>query len=582
MAWLTQNAKSSYDFNDHSELPEPRLSDDLHGTRCAGEIAALPNDFCGVGVAPKARVAGIRILSGPITDADEAASLNFGYETNSIYSCSWGPPDNGQSMDAPRGLIAKALLNGIYNGRDGNGSIFVFAGGNGGGSDDQCNFDGYTNSIYTVTIAAVDHLGKHPYYSEMCSAIIASSYSSGSGQMITTTDVSKGTNRRCTSMHGGTSAAAPLVAGILALALEVRPELTWRDVQHIIVRSAVPSNTEDPDWEQNGAGRKFSHKYGYGVVHAARLLAEAQAHKLVAPQSWFESKNQTVPEPLLKLDEPKVAAVEVSQEMLDQANLKTLEHVTVTVWIEHDRRGDVQVELFSPHGTRSVLASPRRYDSDRNGFPGWTFMSIKHWGEDMRGEWRLQVTDRASKERQNRIPGNFTAFSLSLWGEAQDASKARPWDFPANSEEHNLTLSAAPSSTVLHYSGMPTSTKTFVKPTNALPDDHHTVPGETHEAFGSKVQQPEADTGYLGALARQSTWLAVAAGLAIVAGASLLIYFYTRQRALRRYEHLPTDEGEIQLGALPGEGGMQARDLYDAFALDDESEDEPASPKRSP
>jgi hypothetical protein len=37
--------------NDHTELPEPRLADDQHGTRCAGEIAAVKNDVCGVGVA---------------------------------------------------------------------------------------------------------------------------------------------------------------------------------------------------------------------------------------------------------------------------------------------------------------------------------------------------------------------------------------------------------------------------------------------------------------------------------------------------------------------------------------------------
>jgi kexin len=167
-------AGGSYDFNAHTALPEPRLSDDQHGTRCAGEIAAIKNDVCGVGVAYNAHVAGVRILSGPITDVDEAAALNYAYQDNHIYSCSWGPPDDGRSMDAPKGLIAKAILNGAQNGRQGKGSIFVFAGGNGGASDDQCNFDGYTNSIYSMTIAAVDREALHPYYSEMCSAIIAS------------------------------------------------------------------------------------------------------------------------------------------------------------------------------------------------------------------------------------------------------------------------------------------------------------------------------------------------------------------------------------------------------------------------
>src|SRR5277367_104570 len=62
-------AAGSYDFNDHSPVPKPKLADDQHGTRCAGEIAAVKNDVCGVGVAYRSKVAGIRILSAEISDA---------------------------------------------------------------------------------------------------------------------------------------------------------------------------------------------------------------------------------------------------------------------------------------------------------------------------------------------------------------------------------------------------------------------------------------------------------------------------------------------------------------------------------
>ena len=45
---------------------------------------------------------------------------------------------------------------------------------------------------------------------------------------------------RCTKSHTGTSASSPMAAGIVALTLEANPELTWRDVQHIIVRTSLP------------------------------------------------------------------------------------------------------------------------------------------------------------------------------------------------------------------------------------------------------------------------------------------------------------------------------------------------------
>lgn len=201
------------------DLPTPKNYDDHHGTRCAGQVAAAKNNYCGIGIAYESKVAGVRILSGPISDVDEAAALNFGFQNVSVYSCSWGPPDNGRSMEGPNRLIQKAVLNGINNGRDGKGSIFVFASGNGGAHGDQCNFDGYTNSIYSVTVSAVDYTGGHPYYSEPCTANMIVAYSSGNGKYIVTTDRGKD---QCANTHGGTSAAAPNAVGVFVLALQAR------------------------------------------------------------------------------------------------------------------------------------------------------------------------------------------------------------------------------------------------------------------------------------------------------------------------------------------------------------------------
>lgn len=177
-------AAGSYDFNDKTELPEPRLSDDRHGTRCGGEVSAVKNDVCGVGAAYDSQIAGLRILSKMITDADEALAMNYDFVHNDIYSCSWGPPDDGRSMEAPGILIKRAMQNAVQKGRNGLGNIYVFASGNGASSDDNCNFDGYTNSIYSITVGAVDRKGGHPYYSESCSANMVVTYSSGGGDSI--------------------------------------------------------------------------------------------------------------------------------------------------------------------------------------------------------------------------------------------------------------------------------------------------------------------------------------------------------------------------------------------------------------
>ena len=369
-------AKGSYDFNEGTDEPKPRLADDRHGTRCAGEIAAVRNGVCGVGVAYNARIGGLRILSKIITDEDEAVAMNYAYQDNQIYSCSWGPPDDGKSMDAPGLLIRKAMVNAIQKGRQGRGNIFVFAAGNGHGAGDNCNFDGYTNSIYTITIGGIDRKGLHGYYSEHCSAQLAVTYSSGSGDAIHTTDV--GVNK-CYANHGGTSAAAPLAAGVFALAFSARPELTWRDLQYLIVVTGVQVNEDDESWDKTFIGRPYSHTFGYGKLDAYTFVEKAKTVDLLKPQAWYKSPWMHVKHFIPQGVEGLLSSFEVTKDHLKKANLERVEHVTVTMNIEHTRRGDLSVELRSPTQMVSHLSVVRRLDEAEEGYVDWTFMSVAHW-----------------------------------------------------------------------------------------------------------------------------------------------------------------------------------------------------------
>ena len=86
-----------------------------HGTRCAGEVSgARDNGVCGVGVAYDSMVAGIRMLDQPyMTDLIEANSM--GHEPNliDIYSASWGPTDDGRTVDGPRNATMRAIVRGV-------------------------------------------------------------------------------------------------------------------------------------------------------------------------------------------------------------------------------------------------------------------------------------------------------------------------------------------------------------------------------------------------------------------------------------------------------------------------------------
>ncbi|KAJ2434002.1 pheromone processing endoprotease, partial [Coemansia sp. RSA 2440] len=319
------------------------------------------------------------MLSKEVTDQDEVLALNYAMDTNWIYSCSWGPNDDGATVQGPGKVIEDAFINGVQNGRNGLGSIFVFATGNGGGSGDNCNFDGYTNSIYTISIGAINHLDKRPYYSEQCSAQLAVTYSNGDNRGIVTTDLGL---RKCTDRHGGTSAAAPLGAGVFALALSVRPDLSWRDVQHLAVRTAIPVDLTDSDWADVAEGRKYNHKYGFGKMDAWRIVHAAKSLVKVGQQTQISCPVDQANEGIPPLDHAGAEStlvtrtVNITQDQVTQAKMKRIEHITVVVDMEHQFRGNVEIWLESPRGVRSQLAAVRQRDSSANGLKAWKFMTV--------------------------------------------------------------------------------------------------------------------------------------------------------------------------------------------------------------
>ena len=274
------------------------FEDDYHGTACAGIIAALDNNIGIVGVAPQSKIISIRIMytGGWTTDDWVANGIRLAWNDAGadILSCSW------QWNATPPATINAEIENALTLGRGGKGAIIVFAAGN---SNAAISYPANFHSNILV-VGAINSRGerKTPFSSDIdydtdfLNTQWGSNYGTeldlvAPGVIISTLDL-QGANRGYNWGWGerpddyadldylkwfrGTSAACPHVAGVAALVLSVKPELSGQQVRDIIESTAqkvggysYQSTAERP----NGT---WNNEMGYGLVDAYEAVIAAQ------------------------------------------------------------------------------------------------------------------------------------------------------------------------------------------------------------------------------------------------------------------------------------------------------------------
>jgi len=419
----------SYDYcgNDTNVMPVDSYDDgfdevDWHGTAVAGIVAGKGDNNIGIaGVAYNASLVGLRLVAGDCSfeyaedymPNDEAVANTFVHEMDviDIYTNSWGPADTGTILGGAGPLAIAALEMGTSQGRDGLGAIYTWANGNGLDDKDQSNKDSFANSRYTISVGAVDWQGEQTWYSETGSNMLVSAPSNnyGGDPAIFTTDVSGSDGDQSgdyTSNMGGTSAATPMVAGVVALMLEANQNLTWRDVQHILVQTSSKVDSDHPGWFQTEAGHWYNHAYGYGLVDATAAVNMAKSWQTVDSELVVNAGMVTVDTYIPDNSDNGISSTVIVNQSI---NIESVE-VMVDVW--HDWRGDLGLFLTSPNGIVSELV--REHNDGGDHYEDWIFTSVVHWDENSFGEWTLKVNDTDSS-----YTGEFRSWNLTFYGTAE-------------------------------------------------------------------------------------------------------------------------------------------------------------------
>jgi len=472
----------SWNFLNESNDPTVFDKDIGHGTSVAGIIGARGWNNIGVrGVAPQASIIGYNFLQAP-TDSNQVLSWGIdspGGISADIYNMSYGADyGEGDTTYPAASYLSETLWDALREGtsglRDGKGAVYLQAAGNGFDSHETefcgastqftCTSiiaDNYTHNPYIMIVGALNSNDRKSSYSTPGAGLWVSGYGGEYGwrypdappeytnyilPAIMTTDVSGcsfGSTRNnsnefdgeygpheenpsCnyTSTFNGTSAATPVVTGVVALLLEANPDLTWRDVKHILASTAERIDSGNSlfyegirqiGWQLNDAGYRYHDWYGFGKVNvqaAIEMATDYQEGSLgeFVVTDWVDTGDWVT------ITAPRFNRVLNISKPIGSAGV--IEYVRVSVGItgEPDPKS-IGLRLISPSGTEINIHQPfSNLEPASNYGVDWDFWPeigvSAFYGEMMTGDWTLIVDDYGDDDDY----GDNLYFGIEIYG----------------------------------------------------------------------------------------------------------------------------------------------------------------------
>lgn len=460
-------------------LTSPYTTDkaEAHGTAVAGLIAAPINGIGVVGVAPEAK------YGAAIVDTNARSIWAEEFQQFGLYDIanhSWGWELTQEERDT--------WHESTITGRNQLGVVQVVSAGNSRGEGDFTTFSfksGMTDMKVNIIVAAGSDLGDIIDYSTPgptllvtapvdVNRILGPQYPQWEREITipdrildksTTTDIpgkENGFSRgggdglkaslppdySYTTLMNGTSAAAPMVSGVVSLMLEANPELGYRDVQEILAISSrspwqvgeyelFPWQTNGADY-YNGGGFRYSHDYGFGFVDAAAAVRLSE--------SWREQRTSANEMMIQGGTSPFVLDAQIPADINEKVSFTwdissqiTVEWIELEADITHSWWGDLDMTLTSPSGTRHTLlnrigvtpdfvkpllgsSSVNLYGLEGTGQINHAFASTVSRGESSLGQWVLEINGRSDTQGGTGGTGVLESIQLSLFGSESPGS----------------------------------------------------------------------------------------------------------------------------------------------------------------
>ncbi|XP_060565981.1 neuroendocrine convertase 2-like [Ruditapes philippinarum] len=398
-----------------------------HGIQCTSIIVAEKgNELCNAGIAFEGKAVPFKVFwllheyhVFKVHTADDiiAAALTYGLEDIHIYSNSWSSPPTKFS---PLGLgMREAILYGVTNGRKKRGSIYVFPDGS-----DGITGNGAANSIYTIAVNNVGVRGTLLENHEVSACVITSGLGNGNS-LHTNFMMTSSYNNACVGSFKGVSAAVAEVSAIIALVLQARPDLTYRDIQQVLAEASEREGlAESSTFTPNAAGKYFHPVFGFGLLNADKAVTIAKSWRHVGTM-FSDSLDHVKKHTFQSHHRYSITMMTIITFNMEEDpcrhHVNTIEHVVLQ--IPHDvinQRG-VSIEIVSPSMTPSIVLDTKDGKNIDQDTSPRRLASVHFLGESPIGYWMVRIQ---FKNQLVEIP--LESVSLTVYGTYDDSKRNHP------------------------------------------------------------------------------------------------------------------------------------------------------------
>jgi Ca2+-binding RTX toxin-like protein len=403
---------------------------DWHATQVASVLAGTRGEHGAIGVAYDATISG---------ETSDDLTYIGNYKNFDVvnHSFSYTTPFNNVEVDFYQNIITDVAV-----GRNGLGTVPVWGAGNGRNLGKDANDCILWSLPYSIVVAAINkqhvlgalEMSVESFSSRGANILVSTlgTHIHAASHMLESETGEKFTNA-FTHHSWGTSFAAPIVSGVVALMMEANPYLHTFDIQKILACTAKQFSGKTTWFNNkatflNGGGMHYSHDFGFGEVDAQAAVRLAEkwgainlkpteglriTEKFVSPagigvgvKGIVYSDTGSYRTVVVNTNIKKPVGKEVEVEIPCPAFNNVLHKVELKLSLTKKHLGDLKVALYSPSGTESVIlehmgatASNPRGHVLNNGKLDYTFSTNHFMGERMSSsKWKLKVWDKSNDQ----------------------------------------------------------------------------------------------------------------------------------------------------------------------------------------